>query len=70
MDEEKKKHLYIIEWDEKYNHLTAGMVGIFDDRQISQHEAIDSIAAGRYNPFVVTITKEQARNVFGMKNLS
>lgn len=70
MDEEKKKHLYIIEWETKYGRLTDRNVAIFDDRQISQEEALRLIHAGTYSPYVVVISKEQARNVFGMKNLS
>ena len=70
MDEEKKKHLYIIEWETKYGRLTDSNVAIFDDRQISQEEALRLIRAGEYSPYIVVISKDQARNVFGMKNLS
>lgn len=70
MDEEKKKHLYIIEHETKYGRLTDSNVAIFDDRQISQEDALRSIRAGEYSPYVVVMSKDQARNVFGMKNLS
>lgn len=70
MDEEKKKHLYIIEWDEDHGKLLSSKVAIFDDRQIQQREAIKLVSAGVYSPFVVVMSKEQARNVFGMTNLS
>lgn len=74
MTEEKKQHLYCIEFTTTYGSTEFQSVAIFDDRQISQKDALRYLKKeripGEDHPNIVILTKEQARNVFGMKNLS
>lgn len=70
MDTEKLSHLMIITFSEKYPEVDLEYVALFDDRQLTNEDALQIInsCGSRFYPGdnMIIFTKEQAINVLGM----